>query len=70
MKNCSRSKEIVTPYAAPYNRHIDHVYAVRVPERDRVIEALAWESLSPGVNFTTRGRLESYILKQAGPTHC
>jgi dTDP-4-amino-4,6-dideoxygalactose transaminase len=42
---------IVIPYAAPYNRHIYHVYAVRVPERDRVIEALAGKGISCAIHY-------------------
>lgn len=43
--------EIVTPYVAPHNRHIYHVYAVRVRGRDRVLEALAEEGISCAIHY-------------------
>jgi dTDP-4-amino-4,6-dideoxygalactose transaminase len=45
------SKAIVTPYVAPDNRHIYHVYAVRVRDRDRVLESLAGKGISCAVHY-------------------
>jgi dTDP-4-amino-4,6-dideoxygalactose transaminase len=39
------------PFAAPYGRHVYHVYAVRVPERDTVLRALADRGIVCGVHY-------------------
>jgi dTDP-4-amino-4,6-dideoxygalactose transaminase len=44
-------KEIVTPYVAPDNRHIYHVYAVRVRGRDQVLESLAGKGISCAIHY-------------------
>jgi dTDP-4-amino-4,6-dideoxygalactose transaminase len=45
------SHEIVTPYVAPHNRHIYHVYAVRVRERDLVLESLTGKGISCAIHY-------------------
>jgi dTDP-4-amino-4,6-dideoxygalactose transaminase len=34
-------EELITPFVADYARHVYHVYAIRVPRRDEIIELLA-----------------------------
>ena len=45
------SDEILTPYVAPDNRHVYHVYAVRVRERDRLLESLAGKGISCAIHY-------------------
>ena len=45
------SDEIITPYTAPQNQHNYHVYAVRVRERDRILEALAGAGISCAIHY-------------------
>jgi dTDP-4-amino-4,6-dideoxygalactose transaminase len=45
------AQEIITPFEAPYNRHIYHVYAVRVPDRDRVLQAMADQGVSCAIHY-------------------
>ncbi len=44
-------EEVITPSEAPHNRHVYHVYAVRVKDRDRVLEALAEKGISCGIHY-------------------
>jgi dTDP-4-amino-4,6-dideoxygalactose transaminase len=44
-------EEVVTPWAVPHNRHIYHVYAVRVRERDCVLESLAGKGISCAIHY-------------------
>jgi dTDP-4-amino-4,6-dideoxygalactose transaminase len=39
------------PFAAPYGRHVYHIYAVRVPNRDEVLRALADRGIVCGVHY-------------------
>jgi dTDP-4-amino-4,6-dideoxygalactose transaminase len=45
------TEEMITPYVAPDNRHIYHVYTVRVKERDLVLESLAGKGISCAVHY-------------------
>ncbi len=42
---------IVTPYEDPYARHVYHVYAVRVRERDEVIRRLGEMGIACGIHY-------------------
>jgi dTDP-4-amino-4,6-dideoxygalactose transaminase len=42
---------LTPPACAAYGRHIYHIYAVRVPHRDRVLQALKQEGVSCGVHY-------------------
>ena len=42
---------IVVPEEAPYARHIYHVYAVRVPNRDKLMSALGEKGISSGIHY-------------------
>jgi dTDP-4-amino-4,6-dideoxygalactose transaminase len=43
--------EIITPFEAPHNRHVYHIYAVRVPERDEVLKTLAAKGIHCGIHY-------------------
>jgi len=45
------TEEIITPYEAPHNRHIFHVYAVRVKERDQILQSLAGKGISCAIHY-------------------
>jgi dTDP-4-amino-4,6-dideoxygalactose transaminase len=45
------TQEIITPFAAPYNRHACHIYAVRVRERDQILQALADREISCAIHY-------------------
>ena len=53
IKALSGIEELVTPYAADYARHVYHIYAIRVPGRDEIIESARREWASPAA-FTIR----------------
>ena len=42
---------IVTPYEDPYARHVYHIYAVRVRERDEVIRRLGEMGIACGIHY-------------------
>jgi dTDP-4-amino-4,6-dideoxygalactose transaminase len=44
-------KGIVVPYEADYSQHVYHIYAIRVKDRDRVIEELAKEDIGVLVHY-------------------
>ncbi|MGA2173970.1 MAG: DegT/DnrJ/EryC1/StrS family aminotransferase [Verrucomicrobiota bacterium] len=43
--------EIITPFEAPHNRHVYHIYAVRVKERDQVLQAMADQGISCAIHY-------------------
>jgi dTDP-4-amino-4,6-dideoxygalactose transaminase len=43
--------EVTTPFEAPYARHVYHVYAVRVPERDELISSLKERGIQSAVHY-------------------
>jgi dTDP-4-amino-4,6-dideoxygalactose transaminase len=43
--------EVVTPFEAPYARHVYHVYAIRVEERDEVTRFLKERAIQCGVHY-------------------
>ena len=43
--------EIITPHEDPYARHVYHIYAVRVRERDEVIRRLADMGIACGIHY-------------------
>jgi dTDP-4-amino-4,6-dideoxygalactose transaminase len=45
------TEEIITPFEAPYNRHVYHVYAVRVQERNQILQALADKGISCAIHY-------------------
>jgi dTDP-4-amino-4,6-dideoxygalactose transaminase len=44
-------QEVITPSEATYNRHVYHVYAVRLKERDQVLQALAGKGISCAIHY-------------------
>jgi dTDP-4-amino-4,6-dideoxygalactose transaminase len=44
-------EELVTPYTADYARHVYHIYAIRVPSRDEIIELLAEMGVACGIHY-------------------
>jgi dTDP-4-amino-4,6-dideoxygalactose transaminase len=44
-------QEIVTPYEHPYARHVYHIYAIRVRERDQVLRRLGEMGIACGVHY-------------------
>ncbi len=43
--------DVVTPIEAPHNTHVYHVYAVRVTDRDSVLDALGKRGVSCGIHY-------------------
>lgn len=44
-------KHIVVPKEAPYGKHVYHIYAVRVPKRDQVLDALVARGIHCGIHY-------------------
>ena len=44
-------EELVTPYTADYARHVYHIYAIRVPRRDEILELLAEMGIACGIHY-------------------
>lgn len=44
-------EEIITPTEASYSRHVYHVYAIRVQERDEMIRLLGEKGISTGIHY-------------------
>jgi len=42
---------IVTPFRQPWNEHVYHIYAIRVPDRDEVIRSLAEKGIGSGIHY-------------------
>jgi dTDP-4-amino-4,6-dideoxygalactose transaminase len=42
---------VITPMEAGYAKHIYHIYAIRVKERDRIMAALAEKGVSCGIHY-------------------
>jgi dTDP-4-amino-4,6-dideoxygalactose transaminase len=45
------AEEIITPLAAPHNRHVYHIYAVRVQERNQILQSLADKGISCAIHY-------------------
>ena len=44
-------EEVMTPYTADYARHVYHVYAIRTPERDNVMQHLKDNGIGCGLHY-------------------
>jgi dTDP-4-amino-4,6-dideoxygalactose transaminase len=44
-------EELVTPVETDFVRHVYHIYAIRVPERDEVIRRLSEKGIGSGVHY-------------------
>ncbi len=42
---------VIRPAVAPYNTHVYHIYAVRVPERDAVLKRMAEQGINCAVHY-------------------
>jgi len=47
----SSTDEIITPFVEPQNHHVYHIYAVRLKNRDRVLQALADQGISCAIHY-------------------
>jgi dTDP-4-amino-4,6-dideoxygalactose transaminase len=45
------TQSVVTPFEAPYGRHVYHVYALRVQDRNQILQALADKGISCGIHY-------------------
>ena len=44
-------EELITPFAADYARHVYHIYAIRVPRRDEIVDLLAEMGVACGIHY-------------------
>ena len=44
-------EELITPYVADYARHVYHIYAIRAPRRDEIVELLAEMGVACGIHY-------------------
>ncbi len=44
-------KQVITPVEAGYARHVFHIYAIRIKERDRLMAYLAEKGISCGIHY-------------------
>lgn len=44
-------EEVVTPFEAPHNSHVYHVYAVRVEDRNQVLQSLSDRGIGCGIHY-------------------
>jgi len=54
-------EEIATPHVLEGNRHIWHVYVIRVPERDRVLDELHAAGVGAGVHYPVPMHLQGAL---------
>ncbi|MBV9008610.1 MAG: DegT/DnrJ/EryC1/StrS family aminotransferase [Verrucomicrobia bacterium] len=47
----TRTEEVIAPFEADYSRHVYHVYAIRVKQRDEVMHQLESKGVSCGVHY-------------------
>ena len=58
-------EEVVTPFEATHSQHVYHIYAVRVKERDRMLQKLAGEGLCAGFIIPSRSICRMRIVHWA-----
>jgi len=44
-------EEIITPFEAPHNHHVYHIYAVRVHDRNQILQAMAARGISCAIHY-------------------
>ncbi|HWD19959.1 MAG TPA: DegT/DnrJ/EryC1/StrS family aminotransferase, partial [Verrucomicrobiae bacterium] len=44
-------EEVITPFEAPHNHHVYHVYAVRVKNRNQILQALTDRGIGCGIHY-------------------
>lgn len=60
---------VIAPFAADFSKHVYHVYAIRVLERDRVMKALEEKGIATGVHYPIPVHLQeaySHLGKREG----
>jgi len=60
---------VATPVECPGNRHVYHLYVIRVPERDRVQAHLKEHGIASGIHYPVPGHLQkamAHLGYQAG----
>jgi dTDP-4-amino-4,6-dideoxygalactose transaminase len=45
------TREIITPFETPHGRHVYHVYAVRVQNRNQVLQAMADKGIACAIHY-------------------
>jgi dTDP-4-amino-4,6-dideoxygalactose transaminase len=64
----SKAEEIITPFAAAFNRHVYHIYAVRVKDRDQVLQAMTNQGVTCAIHYPIPVHLqEAYRFLGHGP---
>jgi dTDP-4-amino-4,6-dideoxygalactose transaminase len=50
--------EIIIPFEAPHGRHVYHIYAVRVRNRNQILQAMADEEITCAVHYPVPAHLQ------------
>jgi len=62
--------DLVTPYQRPGTRHVYHIYAIRTPRRNALLEHLKKMDIEPGVHYPVPlHRQPAYINQGYGQMH-
>ncbi len=61
-------KEITTPVEAPYAKHVYHIYAIELPNRDQIIHHLHEKGIGCGINYPIPINLQNAYRKSGNPT--
>jgi dTDP-4-amino-4,6-dideoxygalactose transaminase len=62
-------KDVIVPQEADYARHIYHIYAIRVKDRDNLMAHLAEKGISCGIHYPVPVHLQnaySFLKKGKG----
>jgi dTDP-4-amino-4,6-dideoxygalactose transaminase len=57
-------RDVIQPYEADYGRHVYHVYAVRIKNRDRLIALLAEKGIACGIHYPVPVHLQNAYASQ------
>jgi dTDP-4-amino-4,6-dideoxygalactose transaminase len=67
-KSLEGLEDIACPSASPSDRHVYHIYAVRVPDRESFMEALARKGVASAIHYPVPIHLqEAYDFMQIQP---
>jgi dTDP-4-amino-4,6-dideoxygalactose transaminase len=50
-KLLSGTEQVITPAEAAHNRHVYHIYAVRLKERDQVLQSMTAQGISCAIHY-------------------
>jgi dTDP-4-amino-4,6-dideoxygalactose transaminase len=56
--------KVITPYEAPNVRHVYHLYVIRVPRRDEILEYLKAKGIGAGVHYPIPVHRQPAYLKE------